>query len=108
MLANPTAWATLLKKKRGTGSNESLLGAGTTEAARALLTVPVLTSPSVPANTLLVLDSASILHAAGQLLVATSEHAYFGSDSIGVRVTWRFGARVVDTSRVVRLTIADS
>jgi hypothetical protein len=55
-----------------------------------------------------VVDSNSILSSYGQVAVATSEHAYFGSDSIGLRVTWRFGAKIVDTSRVVELTITSA
>jgi hypothetical protein len=43
----------------------------------------------------------------GQVVLAVSEYAYFGSDSIAVRGTFRFGARIVDADRVVKLTIAD-
>lgn len=105
IVANPAAWASIMKLKAGTGSNQSLVGAGTEDAVRALLSVPVLTSAAVPADTLLVIDSASILSTYGQLQVAVSEHAYFGSDSVAIRVTWRFGAKIVDPERVVSLTI---
>lgn len=108
VIANPGAWASISKLKTGTGSNQSLVGAGTQDAVRTLMSVPVLTSAAVPADTLLVVDSASVLSTYGQLLVATSEHAYFGSDSIGLRVTWRFGAKIVDAARVVKLTITDA
>jgi HK97 family phage major capsid protein len=108
VIANPTAWASVLKLKTGTGSNQSLVGAGTADADRGLLSVPVLTSPAVPVETLLVVDKASVLASWGSLFLAVSEHAYFGSDSIGVRCTWRFGAKIVDTDRVVELTITDA
>lgn len=96
-----------MKLKARTGSNQSLVGAGAYDPQRRLLSVPVLTSAAVPAETLLVVDKSSILSTYGQVLVSTSEHAYFASDSIGLRVTWRFGAKIVDTSRVVKLTITD-
>ena len=49
IIANPTAWATLSKLKRATDSNESLVGAGTVAAERALLGLPVLVTPAMPA-----------------------------------------------------------
>lgn len=105
IIAHPDAWASIMKLKAGTGSNQSLVGAGTETATRALLSTPVLTSGAMPPGTLLVVDQGSILSAYGPLQVATSEHAYFGSDSVALRVTWRFGAKIVDTDRVVSLTI---
>ena len=56
------------------------------------------------ANTVLVVDSA-VLSAYGQVQVAVSEDAYFTSDSVGVRATWRFGQKIVDIARVVKLTV---
>ena len=43
--------------------------------------------------------------AAGQVLVAQSEHAYFSSDSIGLRCTWRFGQNVVRADRIGKFTV---
>jgi hypothetical protein len=31
---------------------------------------------------------------------------YFGADSIALRATFRFGAKIADTERVVKLTVA--
>lgn len=105
IVANPTAWATLSKLKRGTDSNESLVGAGTVAAERALLGLPVLVTPAMPAGSLLVVDQSAVIGAQGPVRVARSDDAYFSSDSIGVRVTWRLGWKVMHGSRVAKLTI---
>ncbi|MCZ0727962.1 phage major capsid protein [Mycolicibacterium iranicum] len=105
IIANPTAWATLSKLKRGADSNESLVGAGTVAAERALLGLPVLVTPAMPAGALLVVDQSAVIGAQGPVRVARSDDAYFSSDSIGVRVTWRLGWNVQHGSRVAKLTI---
>ena len=38
--------------------------------------------------------------------LATSADYYFGADSIALRATFRFGAKIADTERVVKLTVA--
>ncbi|GLC02570.1 phage major capsid protein [Mycobacterium kiyosense] len=105
IIANPTAWATLSKLKRGADSNESLVGAGTVAAERALLGLPVLVTPAMPAGSLLVVDQSAVIGAQSPVRVARSDDAYFSSDSIGVRVTWRLGWKVMYGSRVAKLTI---
>lgn len=105
IIAAPSAWASLSKFKSGTGSAASLLGAGTTDAVRTLLDIPVLVSNSMPAGSLLVVDQTAVVSAVGEIKVAQSEHAYFGSDSIGVRVTWRFGQNVVAPDRIAMMTV---
>lgn len=106
VIASPSAWAAIAKKKTGTGSNASLLGAGTEATIRMVEGVPVLVTPAMPADGLLVVDSTAIVSAVGQVLVATSADAFFTADSIAARVTWRFGANVVDPARIVKLTTA--
>ncbi|CAM3094463.1 hypothetical protein BST27_03425 [Mycobacterium intermedium] len=106
IIANPTAWATLSKLKRATDSNESLIGAGTVAAERALLGLPVLVTPAMPAGSLLVVDQSAIIGAQSPVRLARSDDAYFSSDSIGVRVTWRLGWKVMHAARVAKLTIA--
>lgn len=106
IIASPTAWADLSKLKKATDSNESLLGAGTETTERRLESLPVLVTNAMPAGDLLVLDSSTILSAVGDVKLARSEHAYFASDSVGVRVTWRFGWKVQRPGRVVKLHIA--
>lgn len=36
-------------------------------------------------------------------MLATSQECYFDSDSIGVRATFRFGQKIADPARVVKL-----
>ena len=38
--------------------------------------------------------------------LATSTDYYFGADSIALRATFRFGQKIADTERVVKLTVA--
>ncbi|BBX69731.1 phage major capsid protein [Mycolicibacterium psychrotolerans] len=105
VIANPTAWATLSKLKRATDSNESLVGAGTVAATRALLGLPVLVTPAMPAGSLLVVDQSAVIGAQSPVRLARSDDAYFSSDSIGVRVTWRLGWSIQHATRVAKLTV---
>jgi len=105
IIASPAAWADLSRLKKSTDSNESLLGAGTETVERRLESLPVLVTNAMPAGQLLVLDKSTVLSAVGDVKLARSEHAYFSSDSIGVRVTWRAGWKVQRPGRVVKLTI---
>lgn len=91
IIANPLAYAELRKFKKATASNESLLGAGTEAGPKTLLSVPVLTTSAMPVNKVLVLDKTQVLSAYGNLMLAKSDQHYFGSDSIAIRATWRFG-----------------
>ena len=57
IIANPGAYAMLRQfKKDSTGSNESLLGAGTEAGPKTLLSLPVLTTSAMPTDKVLVLD----------------------------------------------------
>jgi hypothetical protein len=47
----------------------------------------------------------AIVTAAGSVQIATSEHAFFGSDGVGLRATWRFGHVVVRPERIGKFTI---
>jgi HK97 family phage major capsid protein len=105
IIANPTAWGTLSKLKRATDCNESLVGAGTVAAERALLGLPVLVTPAMPGGALLVVDKSAVIGAQSPVRLARSEDAYFSSDTIGVRVTWRLGWKVMHTARVAKLTV---
>ena len=105
IIAAPDAWGALRKLKTGTDSNASLLGAGTEDAERRVLGIPVLTSPAVPTGGLLVLDRTAVVSAVGDVQVATSRDVYFTSDSIGLRCTFRFGQNVVRPDRVATLEV---
>ncbi len=68
--------------------------------------MPVLVSNSVPDGTTLVLDRNSVLSVYGTVQLATSTDFYFGSDNVALGATFRFGQKIADTSRVVKLTVA--
>ncbi|MCF8607539.1 phage major capsid protein [Gordonia sp. HY442] len=105
IVVSPTAWAELRKMKTATGSNQSLIGAGTHDAERFLLDIPVLVDPAVPTGTGLVIDRTAVVAAVGPVYVAQSDQIYFASDSIGLRATWRFGANAVHADRLGRFTV---
>lgn len=106
IVLDPTGWASLRKLKASTGSAQNLLGAGTTDAVRMLLDVPVLVTSAMPAGQGLVIDKSAIVSAVGEVNVASSEHSYFASDSVAVRCTWRFGQNLVKPDRVGTFTVA--
>jgi HK97 family phage major capsid protein len=105
VLAHPLAWAAITKLKSTADSNVSLIGAGVDAAQRQLLGVPVYADRDVPAGTIIVGDKNSILSAYGDLQLAVSQDALFEYDSVGIRATWRFGAKVADVARVVQITV---
>lgn len=106
ILMSPTAWASLRKLKTQTGAASSLLGAGSTDAKKMLLDLPVIVDPAVTTGAGMILDRNAIASAVGDVQVAQSEHFYFGSDSIALRCTWRFGANLVHPNRVGKFTVA--
>lgn len=107
IIVNPLTWAVLKKLKvGGSNTNESLVGAGTTDAVKMLLSLPVITNPSVPANTGFIVDRNAIVSAVGPVRIANSEHEYFSSDSVAVRATWRIGHAIVRPNRIGKFTVA--
>jgi HK97 family phage major capsid protein len=106
ILVDPLGWGELRKLKVAESYNQSLLGAGTSDAAQLLLSLPVLVNPAVPDYTGIVLDRNAIVSAVGDVKVANSEHAAFSSDSVLLRATWRFGHVVVRPNRIGVFTIA--
>jgi HK97 family phage major capsid protein len=105
ILLDPVGWASLRKFKTQTGSAMSLLGAGTSDTVKQLLDVPVIVSPALTTGTGMVIDRTAVVSAVGAVMVAQSEHAYFRSDSIGLRCTWRFGANAVRPDRIGKFTV---
>lgn len=105
IILDPMGWGALRKLKTGDGSNTSILGAGTTDAARLLLDLPVKVNKAMPANTGLVIDSTAIASAVGDVKIAASEHAAFKRDSIALRATWRIGFTPVRPERLGTFTI---
>lgn len=105
ILVDPIAWASLRKFKTGTGSAQTLLGAGTTDATKSLLDLPVIVTSALAGGTGLVIDRSAIVSAVGDVQLATSSDVYFASDSIGIRCTFRFGANVVRPERIGSFTV---
>lgn len=105
IILDPVGWASLRKFKTGTGSAQSLLGAGSSDSVRSLLDLPVLVTPAMTSGTGLVVDKSAVVSAVGPVYLAQSEHAYFASDSIGLRCTFRFGANVVRPDRIGKFTV---
>ena len=106
IITDPLGWAELRKLKVGASYNQSLLGAGTTDAKPMLLSLPVLVNPAMEAHTGLVVDQTAIVSAVGGVQVANSEHALFEYDSVLLRATWRFGHVVVRPDRIGKFTVA--
>ena len=71
-----------------------------------LLSVPVVVDRAVPDYSGVVIDRNAIVSAVGQVMVATSAHQYFSSDSVLLRATWRTGHQVVRPERIGVFTIA--
>ena len=107
VLLSPQAWGALQKIKTGDGSAQGLLGAGAGASQTSLLGLPVAVSPAVPAFNGMVIDKGAIVSAAGKVQVASSDDVYFSSDSVGLRVTFRFGATVVRPERLGVFTVAN-
>ncbi|BBY94284.1 hypothetical protein MGALJ_39530 [Mycobacterium gallinarum] len=104
ILVHPNGWAQLSKMKLAADSAQTLLGAGSapsTAPARALLNVPVLVDKDVPEDQLVVLDKRAILSVSGPVLLAQSSEWLFNYDSMALRITWRFGAKVAKPDRLV-------
>lgn len=104
IIAAPDAWASLSKLKAGTGSAQALLGAGTEATERRVLGIPALVTSAMPVGSLLVVDKSAVLAAQSPLRLARSEDAFFSSDVVAVRVTWRLGWNVQRPARVAKLT----
>ncbi|MGW0038410.1 phage major capsid protein [Gordonia sp. NPDC003376] len=107
LILDPVGWANLRTLKVAANSNQSLLGAGTNDAAQLLLSIPALVSPAVPASSGLVVDAAEVISAYGEIMLGTSDQAYFSSDSIAVRATWRVGHVVPRANRIGKFTIGE-
>jgi len=83
-----------------------MLGAGTEDTTPRLFSLPVYVNHGMTDYSGIVIDRSAIVTAAGPVLIATSEHAYFDSDGVGRRATWRFGHIVVRPERICKFTIA--
>lgn len=107
VLLSPLAWAAVRKLKVSSDSNASLVGAGTDDAERRLLGLPLIVTPALSGLNGLVIDRSAVVVAAGTVDVATSEHARFTRDQILLRASWRFGANLIHPNRVGTFTVTD-
>lgn len=105
IILDPLAWASLRKFKTGTGSAVGILGAGTNDATRMLLDLPVTVTNAMPASSGLVIDRNAIVSAVGPVRVDTDESIYFDSDSVALRATWRIGHNIVRPNRIGKFTV---
>jgi HK97 family phage major capsid protein len=107
IVLDPLGWAQFRKLKvGGSNTNESLLGAGTTDAQQLLLSLPTLVNVAMPDYTGVVIDRAAVVSATGTVSIATSSDLYFDSDSIAIRATWRIGHAVVRPERIGKFRIS--
>lgn len=105
ILLDPLAWAALRKMKTADGAQTTILGAGTEDAQKLLLDLPVQVSAALTPNTGLVVDNTAIISAVGPVNVAVDESVYFTSDSVATRATWRIGWNIVRPERIGTFTI---
>lgn len=105
IVVDPLGWSEIRKLKIGTDYNATLLGAGTSDAQQMLFSLPVYVNRGMTDYSGVIVDRSAIVTAAGSVQTATSEHAFFGSDGVGLRATWRFGHVVVRPERIGKFTI---
>lgn len=106
VVAHPLAWGKLRNLKSGKDLNSSLLGAGTEDMGKSLFGVPVVTSPAVAEDELIVIDPSAIPSAVSPVEVASSDQVLFHSDSIALRVIFRLGWAVMHPKRLGKVTVA--
>jgi HK97 family phage major capsid protein len=105
-VCDPFAWAQLRKMKMDDASNQSLVGAGTTDAIPMLLSLPVSVNPNCPPYSGVVIDKAAVVSAVGPVRVETSLERYFEKFSVGLMATWRIGQNIVRQDRCGTFTVA--
>ncbi|KKC04535.1 phage major capsid protein [Mycobacterium nebraskense] len=108
LIVDPLSWAAIKKLKVADTYNQSLLGAGTEDAAPRLLSLPVLKSRFIPPSSGIVVDRTQIVSAVGQVKVAQSDHAAFTSDAVVLRATWRIAWGVPRPERIGRFTVGEA
>ena len=107
IVVDPLAFGELAKLRKATGSNEGLLSGANDALTFPLLGTQVSVSNAMPASTGLVIDPAAIVSAYSQVEIASSDQAYFTSDSVAVRATVRVGHTVVRPARLGKFTVGE-
>lgn len=100
IVVSPTTWAALKQLKKADTSHEGLLGAGTDDSVRRLLSLPISIKRSMEPGTGLVLDRRAVASAYGDLEVDVSHEALFSSVGVAVRALFRAGHVVPREERV--------
>lgn len=114
VIASPSAWAYLSQFKTltdgstpGLVSNVSLVGAGVAAPQRTLLGIPVIVSAAMTADHILILDKSQVLSVTGPVELATDHSYFFKGDSVAIRATLRFGAKLKATTGAVLCEVED-
>jgi HK97 family phage major capsid protein len=95
IIASPAAGVgVVVQAEDGDGFRLSIIGRSAADPLTGqLLGIPVLVTSAMKAGSLIVIDRWAVVSAVGPVVVAVSDQAYFASDSIGLRCTFRFGQR---------------
>ncbi|PNP88585.1 phage major capsid protein [Gardnerella sp. KA00735] len=105
IIAGYDAWAAMLKFKGG--DKRALISPDVANSTTPqLFGLPVILSPHMPANTVLIVDNNELVSSVSQVKTATTSDRYFEKDSIGVRGTFRFGFGILHPNRVAKVTTA--
>jgi HK97 family phage major capsid protein len=105
IVAHPEDWATIRGIKAATDSNVPLLGSPAEQTERRVFGLDVIVSSAATKGSLLITSKESIYAAIGQLMIDTSEDAYFTRDSVAIRATWRIGWDVIDPAHLGTVTM---
>lgn len=105
IVLGPLGWAEVRKWKTAVSYNSTLLGAGTTDAAPMVLSLPVVVNKAITDYSGLVIDRSAIVSAYGNVMVSTSMDRYHDSDSVSVNTIFRAGHTVPRPNRLGRFSI---
>ncbi len=105
IVMDPKSWGALQKLKTQDNAAALLLGSPAAQTEKALFGVPVIVSPQMAENKILVLDKNNILSSYGGVKVEQSDQVLFNSDSIAYRLTWRMGWAVIRHDRMAKITV---
>ncbi|BBY99657.1 phage major capsid family protein [Mycolicibacterium fallax] len=104
-LMAPRTWAALQRVVRASGSNESLLGLGTSDTQRLLLGREVRTNKAVPEGVGLLVDPKVVAAVYSPLRADVSYDAGFQKIAVAVRSDWRVGHVLTRPERLGRFYV---
>ena len=104
--ARRQSWADLSKFKQATTPTCPWSVPGPRHPRRTLLSVPVLVSNSMTDGTMLVLDKRTDPERLRQRHAGDPDGVLLRFRFVGVRATWRFGQKIANPDRVIKLTVA--